>query len=45
MIGGAVFLLEAAFSIGVWLRILVMCLAFALHLVRVVLVFRQAVGY
>lgn len=45
IVGGAAFLVEAAFSIGIWFRILVMSLAFILHLVRAVLVFRQSAFY
>ena len=45
IIGGAAFLLEAAFSIGIWFRILVMSIAFLLHILRAVLVFRESAFY
>ncbi|MBO5906856.1 MAG: hypothetical protein J6Q85_01705 [Clostridia bacterium] len=42
VLAGAMFILDLAFGIGAWLRILVMVLAFAFHVLRCYLVFTQA---
>ena len=45
MLAGAAFMIGEAFEIGIWFRILVMAIAFALHVYRVIAVNQQAAFY